>query len=824
MNLDRFNPLSMFGDRSKASQPQPNEVVPLNDSEFSDWGIDDTITADLKSPYTFPGPHPGNSIPYYNQPYANSRSFSFNSNGSFSSSKRVISSGKPRGDFYSNLQNYRANTELISQFISTYIRIDPIDRTLWEKFKYTLITSNLLDDSMILSKNEQSLSNLLQNNPSLKHDHVIANFRTNFDCNFNLILILINLIITLIKTSCNRNMLTVLLVLVLKLIRLHKLRLAILSNKNMNHLNQFLLSNYKINKHLISSLIQLKELHLYNGINGGLITDEDDLTRYKYNLKSNLLNSVYFLNSNLMNSINDLFHLINGDVFEQYVSINNINLGIISEQTKKFESPVDEAVYSINRFNQLRKLFICQLLSINEKNNKKNFFVYQLMDNFNLPEGIDTPKNLNDKLISISNIFTDQNKILQNFNLIFDKFSQTSKLVKQSHENEDILDVGKPENESPSDVNLVSLVEKLESLVTNFKYFHKYNQSTKSINNIDELNEKIMIFNQFNDELSKVKELYQLCANDLNNDIYLAQNCYLASSTEGSSMKSPQPERGEFSLKSFHNASIKKRFSLPASTGTQVDGLSSPVQRSDKQKDRNSTSSSGKKYKRLSAGLGLGLLTVVEEQSNSNSKTKSTKSSDSNGLPVSYDDNYINILPPQTYETYNQSTLDQLSNNTKAKKLSFSLRNSNRFSLNSMCSNVSGVTDLISSTQLTNYDDEQDDINDSNISKISKEELRLKLEESFSRIYNLENENKILKSNHQDIVEENESEKKVSFESTKELTNNNDKTEGPPENSAENDKVSKTLRKERSKSRIIDGSFLNELEQTLNKQTLEDVS
>jgi len=217
-------------------------------------------------------------------------------------------------------------------------------------------------------------------------------------------------------------------------------------------------------------------------------------------------------------------------------------------------------------------------------------------------------------------------------------------------------------------------------------------------------------------------------------------------------------------------------------------------------------------------------LTVVEEQSNSNSKTKSTKSSDSNGLPVSYDDNYINILPPQTYETYNQSTLDQLSNNTKAKKLSFSLRNSNRFSLNSMCSNVSGVTDLISSTQLTNYDDEQDDINDSNISKISKEELRLKLEESFSRIYNLENENKILKSNHQDIVEENESEKKVSFESTKELTNNNDKTEGPPENSAENDKVSKTLRKERSKSRIIDGSFLNELEQTLNKQTLEDVS
>lgn len=66
------------------------------------------------------------------------------------------------------------------------------------------------------------------------------------------------------------------------------------------------------------------------------------------------------------------------------------------------------------------------------------------------------------------------------------------------------------------------------------------------------------------------------------------------------------------------------------------------------------------------------------------------------------------MLPPTGYESYNQSTLDQLSN-SQAKKLSFgNLRNSNRFSLNSVNSTVSGLTDFISSTHLTCYDDDDD--------------------------------------------------------------------------------------------------------------------
>lgn len=78
--------------------------------------------------------------------------------------------------------------------------------------------------------------------------------------------------------------------------------------------------------------------------------------------------------------------------------------------------------------------------------------------------------------------------------------------------------------------------------------------------------------------------------------------------------------------------------------------------------------------------------------------------------------------------------------------------NQNRYSLNSLQSNISGITDLIS-TNLTSYGDEDqtDQVPEggnanSNIQNpLSKEDLKLKLEESFNRIYNLENENKLLK-------------------------------------------------------------------------------
>ncbi|KAL6020217.1 hypothetical protein ACNR90_001618 [Candidozyma auris] len=96
------------------------------------------------------------------------------------------------------------------------------------------------------------------------------------------------------------------------------------------------------------------------------------------------------------------------------------------------------------------------------------------------------------------------------------------------------------------------------------------------------------------------------------------------------------------------------------------------------------------------------------------------------------------------YDTYNQAALDAL---TRRKNVRHSI---GRFSVNSLNSNISGITDLIASTQGTGDEDEGEISKTSLISGpmpagISKEELKRKLEESFTRIYSLENENNELK-------------------------------------------------------------------------------
>lgn len=822
MNLDRFNPLSIFltsnhdknevlkadllktknnaatfkngsfrsirayEDMQRYKQRAGSIAKPL---EVSDWGIDDI-----------------NDI--HDFEYHETSSYS----GSNYNTRRY--SQNSHGDYYTNLQLVKSNTDLLTTFIKSHYNFDSIQNKFMEKFKYNLITSTLLEDSMILSKNEQALANI---SAILILKSTNVNFNLKFNYNLNSILIFINLIIYCIKNGCSGQLLRILLIQVLRFITIHKLKLRLITDQNLNRLNQFLLKNYKINKHLITKLIQLKELHVFNH------NDQDeDLVRHRTNLKSNLLNTLYFLNFNLTDSIGKLFDLINSENFEQYVTINQVNLSVLVESNQEFKSPIDEVVAQITKFHQLRKLFICQLLSINEKSSNKNFFVFQLMDNLNLNQSNDIQINLNQKILAITEIFKKQIKQLENFQDTFETFQQLHNDGKISYDNDDILDMTVRGADSASDTNLLGLIEKLDAISTNLKYFHKYNQSTKSITNVDELQEKMMIFNQFGDDLVQAKELYKLSINDLNNDIY--QKNSRPSSTDGSSIKSGLNNK-EFNLKSFHNPSIKKRYSLPSSNSLE-ESLSSPSNQLDKSKEKGS-STPGRKYKRLSAGLGLGLLTVVEEKSDSK-RTLSGAKLDPSNQHVAYDDNYINILP-QTYETCNQSTFDQLSNNTRSKKYSINLRNSNRFSMNSMNSTVSGVTDLISSTQLTNYNDDEHehDLDVDRIdTKVSKEELRLKLEESFNRIYNLENENKKLKQHIPEDADKENTAEPIPQNSTTKIQEDDENLE---ENQEINDTKKplvpdkRSIRKMKSQSMIMNPAFLNKLEQTLNNRPIDEV-
>lgn len=862
MNFDRFNPLSSY-------------LSSNNNVEVSDWGIEDTnsvsshtLSNNVGGNYQaldFPmGPPPSISQLQHLQTLYNNK---YNNNYGLVSPNSINNPKYPQQlDFMYYYYKYndhpiQANTENFHKFIQKYLSLNKISMEFIEKFKYNLVILDLLDDAMILSKNELSLNTLMYNDikhhsnknlPKFTHhfnddgiELLISqkNYQLKFPEKLNnpsFLISTISLIIFLLKTNLRANqsrmsyanklkMFKILLIISTKIIHFKRVHLKIQSNKILNQLNEFLVSNYKINKKLIHNLINLKELELFKF----MATEGNKNSQLQCNLiRKNLDESLSFLIFNLKNSIVKLLPFLNGDTFEKYCHVNNVDINLLlkfdleqesdylhneddednEDSLSQSEKLLNKLTKKMNMFNQLRKLLINQLLTFNEPP-KKNFFLCKLWDHFNLDEYeiIEASKNITsyEKLTILEDFFNDHNSIVNNFNLMFENFEKFSKLrfasnhrqINEDFNNQNILNMSVSKTIRPDNINqlqdskhldetnLNNLISKLSNLTTNLKFFKKYNRSISNLNNADEFNEKLMIFNQFNEEINIVKELYQANLNDFNNELYSMYNSHSninsPESTPSSSQRSSTYNKNEkFNLKSFHtsnSSSIKKRFSLPTHTSSNNKIGSSPTisQSSDSLNPSKSLNSKAtesqstlgqndKQYKRLSTGLQLGLLTVFEEPNEVSAHHKRNSSTSSklgrinltngysngvisrntNGLPgnntkgrVSYDDNYLNILPPNNYETYNQAALDSLN-----KRINFR-QSGNRFSMNSVTSNISGLSDLLASTQITSFEDDDGAILGTNGNEqFTKEELKSKLEESFNRIYNLEQENQTLKS------------------------------------------------------------------------------
>ena len=683
------------------------------------------------------------------------------------------------------------DTDNLCKFIHKYISLEHKLPEFWEKFKYNLIVSNLLENSMVLSKNESNLQTLSKTTIVDFHEKSdIFSYSFNDDgtklyvldrrynlCynlkynNMKIIVLVINMIIFLLKQQqlyynqvanhlplqLQIRMFKIIVYISMKLIKVRKFKIIINSTRILQNLQQFLMLNYKINKKLIVYLNNLKGEQL------NLISNKT----HKY-LLNHLLNSLEFLNLNLQSLIVKLLPHMNGNLFEQYCAVNNVNLDILNHSTKLHEDENDMIHVlgtQISKFDNLRKLFICQLLTINEPSNP-NFFVFKLMDEFGLDEMDQRVLDLSDipRLQLVYDILLDHNSTLTNIEGLFEKFENLNKgaVCTSGEEN------GTGEN-LPFVLNLDTLIARMANLTTNLKYFQKYNRSIQDLDNADEQQEKLMIFTQFKDELEHIKSLYKSSLNDLNQELNPGYMVPQSPSTLSNVSGSPTTVSKSFNLKTFQNSSLKKRFSLPS-----PQSLPTPTTPSNIANDINENANGKeKKYKRLSTGLQLGLLTVFENDQSPNGISNRNSinsvnlkmstpmiSNKSNNRVASLDDNYLNILPPAGYETYNQKSLEALN-----KRMRNSIGNQNRYSLNSLQSNISGITDLIS-TNLTSYGDEDqtDQVPEggnanSNIQNpLSKEDLKLKLEESFNRIYNLENENKLLKKNLNESVNENQKE------------------------------------------------------------------
>ena len=825
-------------------------------------------------------------------------------------------------------------TETITKYIKKYLSMENTFDQFWEKFRYNLITSHFLDDTMSISKDNTNENALHRDKKSFKER--TFRFLTNDDgtklhvlntsykmlhnkkfSNSTSILCLINMIIFLLKQQQKMQitddiqymapdsqfkLFKIILILASKAIKVRKFRAILETNKALNGLDEFFNVNLVMNKNLVSNLIVLR-----NECNGVSILEESSTNPLDANIQDQsfyrntltMQSCLSILNLNLRYLISKLMSIVDSDIFQQYCTLHNINFAILTKESpdeisiehekRTMEDEVNFILFGINKFNQLRKFFICQLLSLGDISSS-NFFTLTLMDQFGMAnEPLNQSLKLEQKVQLLYKLLSTFNSAASSLNNLFAMAGPRSintgnTTQKLSQKDYDTISMS---------LSLFQFTLKVQSLSNSLTYFNKYNESL-AMNNMDEQLEKLLIFKNFGDDLNQLKLMHKQTLAELNQQVnpdLSHTNISAASECSSSSPKSTingnsSNSNKAFHMKSFHNA--KKRFSLPPSQTIEQNAEKSLQ----KQPNDSSDDKGNKKYNRLSTGLQLGLLTVYEddnrhkientknghncEKRNSSSSTTSASASalsasasasaSASLLPppkVSYDDNYINILPSNNqFESYNQSTLDQLNaavssrrshniksstgndrgsgsnngiiatstvasaidttnttnnnninnndnNNNKTKTINnhhttndlanvrsgnrySSIVANNRFSLNSVQSNVSGLSELIS-TRLTKYAAEEEDENqeqsyiksmpqhtmmlppqklfgdknnnfnpenncnhdigvvnevveDDSVDKgMSKEELQMKLEASFNKIYNLENENRMLR-------------------------------------------------------------------------------
>lgn len=701
--------------------------------------------------------------------------FNSTSTSEFSHSQRLreLSVRTPSfatSSYCASVKPFQSTTANFHKFIKKYLCLEHKDSTIVERFKYNLVVSNLLDSSLVLSKNEQALNNLVKIRNEVdttwhaklakefsfdgtKLEILNKRYRLSFPAAYNdpiLLLSIISITIFLLKQNFHIRshlpyakrvfIFKMLLIMSTKVVKCKRAKITLAAARSLRSLDDFMISNCRINKALISSMISLKEFEMFAFMNKS--SNSESSNQYCNDLKAHLHMLLSCLTLNMRHSVSTLLPMCNGQLLEQYCEINSVQLARIFEQPDT--APEDQLTLEIlkenlNSFNNLRRFFICQLLTIHDSPHR-NFFMLKLYDVFNIDDPGVFHLNISERLIKLENIFDDHTRALDQLLSLNEKFKNLSKSSPSTdYANDDVLSKGKtPVGRRDDDLflndtelNLRNLIDKLTSVTTSLLYFKKYSQAISEVRDPQEFEEKMSIFALFQIELRGCLELYNICRSDYEGEfnlkfVHANSNPSSASTSQRNSLNS----NDHFNPKSFHTGSQKNRYSTGSNGDSSVSDLNST--------NLAKRSSQEKRSKRLSTGLQLGLLTVLEEP------TKSPDASGNIGRADEREGGYGNSSPPTTYENFNQAALDAL---TRKKNFRHSI---GRFSINSLNSNISGITDLIASTQATGDEDEAELSKSSLLTGlvpngISKEELKKKLEESFGRIYNLESENNELK-------------------------------------------------------------------------------
>lgn len=744
MNLDRGNLLSSY--------------FPTD----ADWGIEESrpfrprFGSTTTSEFSQPGPF--KSLYHYSSASLTNDAGDSHFGGD---TKRHASTTSP---------SIPPTTTNFSKFIRKYLALGHESAQLREKFNYNLVVSNLLDDTLVLSKNEQALNSLvlmrdLVDSPmcyrmtkEFDYDDTelqVSNikyrlvYRRAYKNPF-LIMMLVRLVIYLLKQNLLPNpslslssrvrIFKVLLIVGSKAVKFKRAEALIYSARTLRNLDDFMLSNCKINKDIISSIITLKEYQMFTFLD----KPENEATGvgYSKDLFIHLNTTLRLLILNMKHSVCALLPYSNGEILEKYCQINNVQIGVAfndMENTLKETVSLEKLTSSLNHFNNLRRFFICQLLTIHDPP-LRNFFISKIWDTFSLDTKVMHDITMLGKLKTLQRVFNEHTRALEQLHSLNHKFRYLfNPSQAKDFANDNILLLSKTcfkEDESSNDVfanetetNLNNLINKLQSMTTSLKYFKKYSRSISTVDDAQEQDEKLSIFRLFSSELENCTDIYNICMKDYENDFssrFALPNS--DASCHSNSQRNSFGKDDQFSPKSFRtSSSSKKRYSSNAPE------LSESLK-------QQTTKPLDKKTKRPSTGLQLGLLTVFEEPNNSRRRIDRSVSLPHESIlkTSAYDAQYAS--PSANFESYNPATLDALTRKTNNQNPS------NRYSMLSVNSNVSGLSDLIASTHITTDDDidqtKSSILGNRKTDGMSKEELQAKLEESLCRIYNLEHEKK----------------------------------------------------------------------------------
>lgn len=466
----------------------------------------------------------------------------------------------------------------------------------WDEFRYGLVSSQLLDEVVLISRFKNNRKDQVQNKSvNFQIKYLVEANIGNLDIRiiWNASSLLRHVKENQHRYSINqiRLVANVALCSIALLTDSNIIKLKILHHRILNLLKSFITGFQKFDVLIQKLVTKYKELKIYNNIIIPTNPQQGSSERIHDIITSCLVISTTSVN----NSLKSLLPFVNGIELENYCGIYDIELIRLGEdELKPFKidhqtDPIDSIIYKFKKFQFLTRFLIVVLLAMNLNSDYTTPFLNQVFTIF----GIAHKKNCSiiRKLIMISNNLNELTTMVQELT------TMTSKSL--DLQNTELTNIQTRSNDAD------------DLLLTKVKEFEL----------------QLLLARKSNTKISKLSPILDNLTSLYNKECLSQQHQQHILNVEKQ----------------------RKRFSLPATANATLIP-STPTQRS------KSTSHS---YKRLSTGLSLPLLTVMEEEETTTSTSPSSAKSTTR-IPkraVSYDDNYLNIMP--SHESFGKTEDEQ---------------------------------------------------------------------------------------------------------------------------------------------------------------------